>query len=135
MITGFMWTNGGVGVLESIGTGSAISQSNGSNGCPDTSADGMYNFCVNNGAPHGAISTIPEIAGIGVHKDGHIGVYVGHGSIIEFRGFEYGCMETDIDKRDFTEWCQFPFITYTGLTKVFPIGGKKRSHVRILRGF
>ena len=132
MIKGFMWTNGGVGVLESIGTGTAITSHYATNGCPDQSADGMYTYCVNKGSPHGSISTIPEIPGVAVRKEGHVGVYVGHGSVIEFRGFDYGCVETDLDKRDFTEWYQMPFLTYTGLTKIFPIGGMKRGRVRVL---
>ena len=39
---GYAWTNGGVGVLESIGTSKTFSSKYGAHGCPDKSANGMF---------------------------------------------------------------------------------------------
>lgn len=131
MIKGYAWTNGGVGVLESIGTGNPIHQDYQSNGCPDLSANDMYEWAVSQGAEHGAISTLPEIPGIVVHKNGHCGVYIGNGHIIEFRGYGAGCQQTNVSSRDFTAWYKLPFINYRSSRKFLPIGGKRRVRYTI----
>ena len=41
LIKGFAWTNGGVGVIESIGTDKTYTSKYGGNGCPDKSANEM----------------------------------------------------------------------------------------------
>ena len=50
----------------------------GTNGMPDLGANQMYY----NASESGTIDTIPEIPGLAVWHDGHIGVYIGNGYVI-----------------------------------------------------
>ena len=83
-----------------------------SNGVPDKSADGMFEWCVKQGAETGPIGTIPEIPGIAVRKKGHVGVYVGGGQVVEWRGFSYGCVVTKLYDRPWTDWYELPWVDY-----------------------
>ena len=109
---GYAWTNGGQGVLESIGTGKAFTSKYGSNGCPDKSANGMFSYCKSKGMDWGAIGTLPEIVGLALFTDGHIGYYVGGGYAVEWRGFKYGCVKTRVKDRTWKHWAKLPFIDY-----------------------
>ena len=60
----------------------------------------------------GPIRTIPEISGLAVWRSGHIGVYAGNGKVLEFRGTDYGCVETVLKNRDFTLWGILPGVLY-----------------------
>lgn len=60
----------------------------------------------------GKIDSIAEIPGLAVWMDGHIGVYVGQGNVIEARGNEYGVVLTKLNDRPWTHWLQLPGITY-----------------------
>ena len=80
---GYAWTNGGVGVLESIGTSKTFSSKYGAHGCPDKSANGMFSYVKSKGCAWGDISTLPEIPGIALRFDGHVGYYVGNGYAVE----------------------------------------------------
>ena len=51
----------------------------GTNGMPDIGADTMYA----NATEKGTIDTIPEIPGLAVWHEGHIGIYIGGGKVIE----------------------------------------------------
>ena len=109
---GYAWTNGGQDVLESIGTGKSFSSKYGAHGCPDKSANGMFSWAKSKGAEWGAISTLPEIPGIALRFDGHVGYYVGNGYAVEWRGFNYGCVRTRVKDRPWTHWYKLPFIDY-----------------------
>lgn len=77
----------------------------------DINADGTYNSA----KVKGPISTIPEIIGLGVHKSGHIGVYVGNGWVIESKGTKYGVVKTPLKgagANAWTHWLEYPFIEY-----------------------
>lgn len=84
----------------------------GTNGMPDTGANGMFQLAKNSGCAYGSISTMPEIPGLGLWKDGHIGVYIGNGYAIEAMGTQYGVVKTQVSKRNWTYWCKLPHITY-----------------------
>lgn len=112
MIKGYAWTNGGEGVFESVGTGSKITSHYKANGCPDKSANGMFSYAKAQGMDWGTIDTIPEIPGIAVRYDGHVGVYVGDGYVIEERGFAYGCVKTKLKNRNWLHWYKLPWINY-----------------------
>lgn len=59
------------------------------------------------------ISTILSApAGVAVWLDGHIGVYIGGGEIIEARGSAYGVVQTPVVERDFTHWFYLTDIIY-----------------------
>lgn len=74
------------------------------NNCPDKSANGMFSTCTE----RGHISTIPDIPGIVVHKDGHIGVYVGGGYTVEMMGFAYDCRRKKVTDGKWKEWGKLP---------------------------
>lgn len=78
------------------------------NGFPDKGADATFHSAYISGT----INTIPEVPGLAVWMDGHIGVYVGQGDVIEARGNEYGVVITKLSERPWTHWLQLPSITY-----------------------
>lgn len=111
---GFVWTNGGEGVIEAIGNDNKITSHYGKNGCPDQSANGMFTYAKSHGKKYGAIATIPEVPGVAVRKDGHVGYYIGNGEVVEAEGFNYGIVITKLNKRPWTDWYEFPGIDYSG---------------------
>ena len=112
LIKGYQWTNGGQGVIESIGTDKTFSSKYGGNGCPDKSANGMFDYAKSKGCAWGTISTLPEIPGVALRFDGHVGVYIGNGYAVEERGFAYGYVKTRVRDRKWTHWYQLPFVDY-----------------------
>ncbi len=80
----------------------------GANGMPDTGADTMYA----NATEKGTIDTIPEIPGLAVWHEGHIGIYVGNGEVIEAMGTRYGVDRTQLAERGWTHWLEIPYINY-----------------------
>lgn len=99
-----------VGLIKSYGWYDPESQSivYGSNGMPDFSANQMYYTATESGP----ISTIPEIPGLAVWHDGHIGVYIGGGEVIEAMGTNYGVVKTQLASRGFTHWMKVAYINY-----------------------
>ena len=79
-----------------------------SNGMPDTGANQMYYAATESGP----ISTIPEIPGLAVWVDGHIGVYIGNGEVIEAMGTYYGVCKTQLTSGRWTHWLKVPYINY-----------------------
>lgn len=108
---GYNWTYGGRGVLESIGTDKTFTVKYGNN-CPDKSANGMFTYAKSKGLKWGKISTIPEVPGLAVRYDGHVGYYIGNGEVIEARGFNYGVVKTKLSGRKWDHWYEFPGIKY-----------------------
>ena len=80
----------------------------GTNGMPDIGADVMYA----NATEKGTIDTIPEIPGLAVWHEGHIGIYVGNGQVIEAMGTRYGVIRTQLADRGWTHWLKIPYINY-----------------------
>lgn len=77
----------------------------------DVSANGMYTTANESGQ----INTIPEIPGICVRKDQHIGVYMGNGQVIESKGTKYGVIQTPlhgVGANAWTHWLKCPYIEY-----------------------
>ena len=91
-----------------------------SHGCPDKSADGMFEFCKKQGMPWGAIKTLPEKAGIAVRFGGHVGIYVGNGEVVEWKGFNYGCVVTKLKSGKWTHWYELPWIIYNDIAEKQP---------------
>ena len=109
---GYAWTNGGQAMLDAIGTDSAVSNKYGANGCPDKGANSMFSWAKSKGMDWGTIDTLPEIIGLALHTDGHVGYYVGNGYAVEWRGFNYGCVRTKVKERKWKYWYKLPFIQY-----------------------
>lgn len=80
----------------------------GTNGMPDVGANQMYY----NASISGTIDTIPDTPGLAVWHDGHIGVYIGNGEVIEAMGTKYGVVKTQLAGRGWTHWLQVPYISY-----------------------
>ena len=60
----------------------------------------------------GDISSIPEVPGLGVRMNGHIGVYIGNGEVIEAMGTAYGVVKTKVAGRGWSKWLRIPNIQY-----------------------
>ena len=78
------------------------------NGMPDYGANQMYRSA----SVSGTIDTIPEIPGLAVWCDGHIGVYIGDGYVIEAMGTRYGVVKTKLADRNWTHWLKIEYIDY-----------------------
>lgn len=74
----------------------------------DISANMMFDACVTKGT----ISNMPDVPGLLVFMDGHMGVYMGGGEVIEARGHKYGVVKTKLAKRAWKHWGYCPFILY-----------------------
>ena len=72
----------------------------------------MFTYAKSKGCAWGTIDTLPEIPGVALRSDGHVGVYVGDGYAVEERGFSYGCVKTKVSSRKWTHWFQLPFVDY-----------------------
>ena len=88
----------------------------GSNGCPDKSANGMIDLC----KVKGNISTIPDIPGVVVWTNGHIGVYIGGGYTIEMRGFDYDCVKRKVKDGPWKKWGKLPMLNYDDTPEPVP---------------
>ena len=80
----------------------------GSNGMADVGANGMFE----NAKVKGTIDTIPEVPGLAVWSDGHIGIYIGNGEVIEAMNTLRGVTRTKLAGREWTHWLQIPYISY-----------------------
>lgn len=76
---------------------------------PDCSTETMFDAA----AETGTVDTIPELPGMIVYREGHVGVYIGGGFVIEAKGTEYGVVKTKLSESDFTHWFKCPYIEYS----------------------
>ena len=79
------------------------------NGFPDVSANMQYNRSRRKGD---IIATLPEVPGVLVFMSGHVGVYIGHGEVIEARGHAYGVVKTRLRDREWKRWAYIDEIQY-----------------------
>ena len=96
LIKGYGWYNPDSGEIE-VGT----------NGMADVTANGMFDAAT----VKGTIDTIPEVPGLAVWQDGHIGIYIGNGEVIEAMGTEQGVVKTTLPS-GWTHWLEIPYISY-----------------------
>lgn len=99
-----------VGLIKGYGWFNTARQDTeiGSNGMQDLSANGMYEAAT----VKGEISTIPETPGLAVWKDGHIGIYIGDGNVVEAYGTERGVIRSVLADGGWTHWLEVPSINY-----------------------
>ena len=79
----------------------------------DVSADGMFSRATEKGT----INSLPirDLPGLCLWKEGHIGVYIGNGQVIESHGTKFGVIQTPLKgngSSPWTHWLKCPFITY-----------------------
>lgn len=55
---------------------------------------------------------MPDIIGVLVFMDKHVGVYIGNGEVVEARNFDCGVQKTKLKDRKWTRWGYCPFIEY-----------------------
>ena len=65
-----------------------------------------------NASVSGTIDTMPDIPGLAVWHDGHIGVYIGDGYVIEAMNTKKGVVKTKLEGRGWTHWLQIEYINY-----------------------
>lgn len=78
----------------------------------DKSANGWLSAA----SESGSIDSMPEIVGLSVHFNGHVGVYVGGGYVVEARGTWYGIVKTRLQDRPWKNWAKVPYVDYGGET-------------------
>jgi len=93
LIKGYRWRNNGK--LEY-------------NANQDVDVSGMLKSC----SSQGPISTMPDALGTLVFMNGHVGVYIGKGEVIEARGHAYGVVKTKLKDRAWTKWGQPDWLEY-----------------------
>ena len=98
----------------------------------DLSANGFFQ----NAPQKGTIDTIPEIVGLAVWRNNHIGIYIGGGEVIEAMGFDYGVVKTKLSERNFTHWLKICFIDYVEATEkpTVVIPTKNDAYYTVVKG-
>ena len=77
-------------------------------GRPDKGANSMFAA-----AKHkGPMATMPEVPGVILHMQGHVGIYIGDGWVIEAKGFNAGVIKSRIEDGRWTSWFYCPYIEY-----------------------
>lgn len=74
----------------------------------DKNVSGMFANCLR----RGDISTMPDELGVLVFMEGHVGIYIGNGEVIEARGHAYGVVKTKLKERAWTQWGKLCWINY-----------------------
>ena len=106
-----------VGLIKGYGwlDSSDLTIGYGENGMPDYGANQMYQASVKagtSGVDYGPMDAMPEIVGLAVWKEGHIGVYIGNGQVIEAMSTKRGVVKTEVSGRGWEGWCKLPYIEY-----------------------
>lgn len=97
LIKGYGWYNEESGTIKY-----------GTNGMKDVTADGMFSAATEKGT----INTMPDIPGLAVWHQGHIGVYIGNGYVIHAANTYDGVIKTPITSSGWTHWLKVPYINY-----------------------
>lgn len=84
----------------------------------DKDVNGMKANCIETGN----IKSIPELPGVLVFMNGHVGIYVGNGYVIEARGHLYGVVKTKLKDRPWTEWGKLRWLEYKKALVLFEAG-------------
>ena len=85
------------------------------NGKPlyDSAQDLEANSFINSGcAETGSISTLPEVKGLILWREEHLGIYVGDGYCIEARGHDYGVILSKVSEGKWQKWGKCKWVIY-----------------------
>lgn len=88
----------------------------------DKDVSGMKANCTETGT----IKTLLELPGVLVFMNGHVGVYIGNGEVIEARGHLYGVVKTKLKDRPWTTWGKLRWLEYKEV-KMFEEGQEKEA--------
>lgn len=103
------------------------------NPATDVNANQMFNLAT----VKGTIDTMPENPGICVYKQGHIGVYIGNGQVVEARGTKEGVIQSPLKgsrSAGWTHWLKCPYIEYAQeIPKSILKYGSKGEDVKLLQ--
>jgi cell wall-associated NlpC family hydrolase len=55
---------------------------------------------------------MPDTPGLAVWMNGHIGVYIGNGEVIEASSTRKGVIKTKLAGRGWSAWLEVPYISY-----------------------
>ncbi len=80
----------------------------GLNGMPDIGTEQMIQWC----DEKGSMDTMPEIPGLLLWMNGHVGIYIGDGYAIEAMGTHHGVVKTQVAGRGWKLWGKIPSIEY-----------------------
>lgn len=105
LIKGYLWGNGPEDTTPIY------------NADQDKSANAMYTAC----KTKGELSTMPDVPGLLVFYDGHVGIYIGGGEVIEARSRRYGVIKTKLAARPWTKWGYCPYVTYETAEKMLAV--------------
>lgn len=73
----------------------------------------MLGYSQQTGLDWGYVSNgVPRIHGLGLHKPGHVGVYVGSGLAIDARGTNWGIIYGSLDAVSWVEWFKISGVSY-----------------------
>lgn len=97
LIKGYCWFNAETGAIEA-----------GSGGMPDIGADTMYATATEKGT----IDAMSETPGLAVWQEGHIGIYIGKGYVIQAANTQAGVIKTKLDDGGWTHWLKIPYVKY-----------------------
>ena len=98
LIKGYMWTDGPDDGNPVVGK----------NGFPGVTSDKLLSIS----KVKGAMANMPEVAGLAVFKEGHVGVYIGNGWVIEAMGHAYGVVKTKLESGGWKYWAYIDGIKY-----------------------
>ena len=90
---------------------------------PDRSANGWLAASFDSGP----IISIPDLPGLTVHYNGHMGIYQGGGWVVEARGTWYGIVKTRLSDRPWKNWAKVPGVDYTKDDMIFAKYGDGRE--------
>lgn len=82
----------------------------------------------------GGMAAMPETAGIVLWKNGHIGVYVGDGWVIEARGTEYGVVKSKISTQPWKKWGYLKDVDYGADKSEWSVSRVLKRMESMLRG-
>lgn len=80
-----------------------------SNGLIDYDIQSFYDAAV----VKGSIDSIPEIPGLAVWWNNHMGIYVGNGYVIHANTYQTGVVKEKLSDYPWTHWMQIPTIQYS----------------------
>lgn len=78
------------------------------NAMPDCTANGL----LAQASEYGPIVAMPDIPGLAVQMNGHVGIYVGSGEVIEAQGNRLGVTKTKLNGRGWKWYIKVPGIRY-----------------------